>query len=273
MYDYGVRFYDPQIGRWHSVDPLADFTPSINPYHYCYNNPIRFTDPTGMWAEDNPQYIASTYVDPNGKVLFHIDDGDPFVYEVTDEEAWIKGGRKKDGLSTVGFEDPKKEYKRGDQYTPYSPDEDPDYSGMQSKNADEYWEAHIRYYNDLGYYDEEGNPLYDLYGNPVAGYYPDGPMSFMSALALANVRYAPEWFIAKAEFTLWGEAVVGASAILYASWIYYDSFAHVKKKQSTGKNNNGSHDKQYTQGGKNRPKNPNEKKGAKERRNKGRTYD
>ncbi len=48
-----------------------------------------------------------------------------------------------------------------------------------------------------------------------------------------------------------------------------DEFAHGKKKQSTGKSKSDKHDAQYTHGGKNRPENPNKKRGADERRNKG----
>ncbi|WP_427872331.1 DUF6443 domain-containing protein [Flavobacterium sp. MMS24-S5] len=48
MYDYGARNYDPALGRWMNIDPLAERYYGINPYAYVFNNPIELFDPNGM---------------------------------------------------------------------------------------------------------------------------------------------------------------------------------------------------------------------------------
>ena len=47
-YDYGARGYFAAMGRFMTVDPLAERNYSISPYAYCSGNPINRIDPDGM---------------------------------------------------------------------------------------------------------------------------------------------------------------------------------------------------------------------------------
>ncbi|MEK7071175.1 MAG: RHS repeat-associated core domain-containing protein [Patescibacteria group bacterium] len=51
-----ARYYDPQTARFLTKDPLGPHEGGdINPYRYAGNNPVNFTDPTGLklWYADS----------------------------------------------------------------------------------------------------------------------------------------------------------------------------------------------------------------------------
>jgi RHS repeat-associated protein len=54
LYYYNARWYDPETGRFITEDPARD---GSTWYAYCGNNPINFTDPTGLIVDD----IVSQY--------------------------------------------------------------------------------------------------------------------------------------------------------------------------------------------------------------------
>jgi len=59
--DFGARIYDPRVGRFLSVDPLAAGYADISPFLYAENSPIYLVDVAGMSA------AVSNTVDPPTK--------------------------------------------------------------------------------------------------------------------------------------------------------------------------------------------------------------
>lgn len=70
-YDYGARFYDPQIGRFHTQDRFAEKYFDFTPYQYVGNNPILNLDFNGdsimkVTIDDKSDFIkgsSNIYID------------------------------------------------------------------------------------------------------------------------------------------------------------------------------------------------------------------
>ncbi|NOX45809.1 MAG: RHS repeat-associated core domain-containing protein [Chlorobi bacterium] len=72
-YDYGARFYDATLGRFHTFDPYVDKYYSWSPYNYTGNNPIKRIDINGKgWGEDLLKMAASYAVTKANQAMHSI---------------------------------------------------------------------------------------------------------------------------------------------------------------------------------------------------------
>ena len=49
---FGARYYSSDLSIWLSVDPMSGKYPSLSPYVYCADNPVKLVDPNGEEVRD-----------------------------------------------------------------------------------------------------------------------------------------------------------------------------------------------------------------------------
>ncbi|WP_123891887.1 RHS repeat domain-containing protein [Chitinophaga costaii] len=80
--DYGMRVYDPRVGRFLSVDPIALKFPELTPYQFASNTPIQAIDLDGLekfiihYKIENGCYVVLRQVTDNSLKYW----GGPTVY-------------------------------------------------------------------------------------------------------------------------------------------------------------------------------------------------
>jgi RHS repeat-associated protein len=98
--DYGMRIYDPRLGRFLSVDPLTKSYPMLTPYQFASNRPIDGTDLDGKeWSVATVDGVTMFTV----KIKVYNESG---TFKTAEEvNRLLNGGLDKKGNKIEGYKD------------------------------------------------------------------------------------------------------------------------------------------------------------------------
>lgn len=103
-YDYGFRGYYATIGRFSTIDPLAEQTPWQSPYSYAGNRFINAIDWMGLGGmtgfSHNHDVLHYIVIDSHGNYLGGEDNDDNSIY-IAQNDQWTQENGT-DGLTRVG---------------------------------------------------------------------------------------------------------------------------------------------------------------------------
>ncbi|WCM40978.1 hypothetical protein MG290_08375 [Flavobacterium sp. CBA20B-1] len=112
------RHYDSALGRFNVIDPLAELAPDFTPYRYGFNNPVLFSDPSGLfetWYSARSYQLSRGlfgsiidydwdndywYIESNGSRISQLGDKILKIYEMDGE--WIMDSTESAGGGNGG---------------------------------------------------------------------------------------------------------------------------------------------------------------------------
>ncbi len=93
---FGARYYNSELGRWYSVDPMASKYPGWSPYNYCKGDAVNSIDPSGAVIINpyDPQsqhdewlyvetFLSNLQKTEDGRELYNRLNNDESITEVT----------------------------------------------------------------------------------------------------------------------------------------------------------------------------------------------
>jgi len=89
LYDYDARQMDATLGRFTSVDPMAEYYYCWSPYAYCMDNPINVVDPTGTFSTRFGAWLYKLF---NGGDQILKDTGGEYFVSTQTEYSGDEGG-------------------------------------------------------------------------------------------------------------------------------------------------------------------------------------
>jgi len=90
LHYFGARYYDPELGRFLTRDPVGGRTTvpqALNPYSYCLNNPLKYIDPDGRdpvncdkYKKEKEKVLQYSHVPQKLDYVYLPEDAEWFIY-------------------------------------------------------------------------------------------------------------------------------------------------------------------------------------------------